>query len=245
MPTDVLLAVLVFAAAVLYSSVGHAGASGYLAAMALCGVAPAEMKPTALVLNILVATVASWRFYAAGSFSWRVFLPFACASVPFAFLGGGLTLPSPVYRQVVGATLLVAAFRLLTHATPKDGGVHRRLPPAVGVACGAAIGLLAGLTGVGGGIYLTPLLLFTRWADTREAAGVSAAFILVNSVAGLAGHSLASGMLPHALPLLAVAAVAGGLIGSSLGSRRLGSPAFRRLLGVVLVIAAAKMLWVK
>jgi uncharacterized membrane protein YfcA len=244
-PTDVLLAVLVFAAAVLYSSVGHAGASGYLAAMALCGVAPAEMKPTALVLNILVATVATARFYSAGSFSWRILLPFACTSVPFAFLGGQLTLPSPVYRQVVGVTLLIASFRLLTHASPRDGGDRRRLAPAVGMACGAGIGLLSGLTGVGGGIYLTPLLLFTRWADTREAAGISAAFILVNSVAGLAGHSLASRTLPHALPLLAVAAVAGGLIGSSLGSRRLGSPAFRRLLGVVLVIAAVKMLWVK
>lgn len=242
MPNELPLAGLIFAAAVLYSSVGHAGASGYLAAMALYGVAPAEMKPTALVLNILVALVATVRFYTAGSFSWRVFLPFACASVPFAFLGGQWTLPSPVYRQVVGLTLLVAALRLLTHAVPRDGQVPRPLPPAVGAASGAGIGLLSGLTGVGGGIYLTPLLLFTRWADTREAAGISAAFILVNSVAGLAGHSLASRTLPHALPLFAVAAVAGGLIGSTLGSRRLGSPAFRRLLGVVLVIAAAKLI---
>lgn len=242
---EALLAVLIFAAAVLYSSVGHAGASGYLAAMALFGVAPAEMKPTALVLNILVAAVATARFYSAGSFSWRVFLPFACASVPFAFVGGQITLSNPVYRQVVGVTLLLAAIRLLTHVVPRDGVALRRLSPAVGVACGAAIGLLSGLTGVGGGIYLTPLLLFTRWADTREAAGISAAFILVNSVAGLAGHSLASRTLPHALPLFAVAAVLGGLIGSSLGSRRLGSPAFRRLLGVVLVIAGAKLLWVR
>jgi uncharacterized membrane protein YfcA len=244
-PNELSLALLIFAAAVLYSSVGHAGASGYLAAMALYDVAPAEMKPTALVLNILVATVATVRFYAAGSFSWRVFLPFACASVPFAFVGGQMVLPNPVYRQVVGATLLVAAFRLFTHSAPREGQALRRLPPAVGVACGAVIGLLSGLTGVGGGIYLTPLLLFTHWADTRQAAGVSAAFIFVNSVAGLAGHSLATRTLPHALPLFAVAAVAGGLIGSGLGSRRLGSPAFRRVLGVVLVIAAAKMLFAR
>lgn len=245
MPNELPLTALIFAAAVLYSSVGHAGASGYLAAMALYGVAPAEMKPTALVLNILVATVATVRFYTAGSFSWRVFLPFACASVPFAFLGGQLSLPNPVYRQVVALTLLVAAFRLLTHAAPPPGAGRRPLHPAVGAACGAAIGLLSGMTGVGGGIYLTPLLLFTRWAETKQAAGISAAFILVNSIAGLAGHSTASGTLPHALPAFAVAAVTGGLIGSTLGSRRLGSPAFRRLLGVVLVVAAIKLFWVR
>lgn len=245
MPPELPLALLVFAAAVLYSSVGHAGASGYLAAMALLGVAPAEMRPTALTLNILVAVIATVRFYTAGSFSWRVFLPFACASVPLAFVGGQLALPNPIYRQLVAVTLLVAAFRLLTHAAPPPGETLRRLHPAVGLALGAAIGLLSGLTGVGGGIYLTPLLLFTRWAETRQAAGVSAAFILVNSVAGLAGHSVASRTLPHALPLLAAAAVAGGLAGSTLGSRRLGSPALRRLLGVVLVVAAIKLFWVK
>lgn len=244
MTPELPLALLVFAAAVLYSSVGHAGASGYLAAMALFGVAPAEMKPTALVLNILVATIATVRFYTAGSFSWRVFLVFACTSVPLAFVGGGMALPNPVYRRLVGLTLLVAAFRLLTHANPPEGTAPRKLHAAVGVPCGAAIGLLSGLTGVGGGIYLTPLLLFTRWAGTKQAAGISAAFILVNSVAGLAGHSLASGSLPRALPLFAAAAVAGGFIGSTLGSRRLGSPAFRRLLGVVLVIAAVKLFWV-
>lgn len=245
MAAELPLALLIFAAAVLYSSVGHAGASGYLAAMALFGVAPAEMKPTALVLNILVAAIATVRFYTAGSFSWRIFLLFACTSVPLAFVGGQLALPNPVYRQLVALTLLVAAVRLLTHAAPPAGTATRPLHPAVGLPTGAALGLLSGLTGVGGGIYLTPLLLFTRWAETKQAAGISAAFILVNSIAGLAGHSLASGRLPGALPLFAAAAVAGGLIGSTLGSRRLGSPAFRRLLGVVLVIAAVKLFWVK
>lgn len=241
MSLDPLLVALVFAAALLYSSVGHAGASGYLAAMALCGVAPDEMKPTALALNILVALVTTSRFYSAGRFSWRVFLPFAAASVPFAFWGGQFSLPHPVYRQVVGCTLVIASVRLLVPAPDADAP-SRRLPPLLGVLLGGAIGLLSGMTGVGGGIYLTPLLLFTRWAETRAAAGVSAAFILVNSVAGLAGHTLAVRSLPHTLPALAAAALVGGGIGSTVGSRRLDSRALRRTLGVVLLIAAAKFL---
>ena len=238
---EILLPALIFAAALLYSSVGHAGASGYLAAMALLGVAPGIMKSTALTLNILVAIIATVKFYRAGYFSWAVFAPFAIASVPFAFIGGAITLPTTLYRPVVGLVLLYAAYRLFLTA----GAASYRttpLPRWAAFVAGMGIGLLSGLTGVGGGIFLSPLLLFTGWATTRETAGVSAAFILVNSVAGLLGNFTSLGALPGALPIWALAATSGGWIGATYGSRRLASRTIRRLLAVVLVIAGLKMI---
>ena len=239
------LAVLFIAAAALYSSVGHAGASGYLAAMALVGVAPAVMKPTALVLNVLVASIALLRFSKAGYFSWPLLWPFALGSVPFAFLGGAITLPGHWYKTLVGLVLLVAAARLARgqtrHATPPQ---VRKVPTPAAVGSGAAIGLLAGLTGTGGGIFLSPLLLFTGWADTRETGGVAAAFILVNSAAGLAGNLASVAQLPAAMPLWACAAALGGLIGSEFGSRRIAPATFRVLLALVLLVAGVKLILV-
>jgi uncharacterized membrane protein YfcA len=245
-PTDiVLLSLLVLLAAALYSSVGHGGASGYLAAMALFSLAPAVMKPTALCLNLLVASLATFRFYRAGCFSWRTFLPFAAASVPFAFVGGALTLPTAIYKQIVGVVLIYAAVRLFMHARAKTATQETRLPPLwVALLLGALIGLLSGLTGVGGGIFLSPILLLMNWADVRRTAGVSAAFILVNSAAGLLGNLASVRALPNALPYLACAAVVGGLVGSELGSRRLPPPAIRRLLALVLFVAAIKLIFV-
>lgn len=239
----VLLCILIFAAAVLYSSVGHAGASGYLAAMALCGVAPAEMKPAALVLNVLVASIATIRFHRAGCSSTVLLWPFAAGSIPFAFVGGLLTLPGRVYKPVAGVILLVAAIRVVGSSRKDEESVSKRkvtLLPAL--ASGSGIGFLSGLTGTGGGIFLTPLLLSMGWAETRESAGVSAAFILVNSIAGLAGLLAGSVTWPRATPLWALVAVVGGLIGSELGSRRLATDAIRRLLGAVLLIAGLKLL---
>lgn len=239
------LALLILLAAALYSSVGHGGASGYLAAMALFGLAPAQMKPTALCLNILVASIATFRFYRAGCFSWPLFWPFAVASIPLAFLGGAITLPTSVYKQIVGATLLYAAIRLFFFTQAKaDATATRSVPMALAILVGAVVGFLSGLTGVGGGIFLSPLLLLMGWADTRRTAGVSAAFILVNSIAGLLGNFSGVQALPHALPYFALAAVAGGLVGSEFGSRRLASVTIRRLLAVVLVVAGVKMIFV-
>jgi len=239
---DAILTALVFAAALLYSSVGHGGASGYLAAMALMGVAPAVMKPTALTLNILVAAISTLKFWRAGCFSAALFLPFAVASVPLAYLGGALTLPGNVYKRIVGAVLLVAAARLFQTSSAHHP-VARRPPPVAAASAGAAIGFLSGLTGVGGGIFLSPLLLLARWADARETAGVSAAFILVNSIAGLLGHSVHAGDFPSALPVWAAAAVTGGWVGASYGSARLAVPVLRRILALVLVVASLKMLF--
>lgn len=237
-----MLAVLFFVAAALYSSVGHAGASGYLAAMAFLGVPPAVMRPTALVLNLIVATIALVQFARAGYFSWRLLWPFALGSVPFAFIGGAITLPGHWYKTLVGVVLLVAAARLALERRIAAGPTLHPAPVVPAVACGAGIGLLSGLTGTGGGIFLSPLLLFTGWAETRETGGVSAAFILVNSAAGLAGNLASVQSLPTETPIYAAAVIAGGLLGSELGSRRIGTPAFRMALAVVLVVAAGKLI---
>ncbi|MCK6406892.1 MAG: sulfite exporter TauE/SafE family protein [Rhodocyclaceae bacterium] len=237
---SLLLAVMIVAAALLYSSVGHGGASGYLAAMALFGVAPAVMKPTALALNVLVSLIAFIRFYRVGAFSWQLFLPLIIASVPMAYLGGTLTLPAEYYRPVVGLVLLYAAWRFF--ATARSGDYPLASPSrAVLVGTGAALGLLSGLTGVGGGIFLSPLLLYLRWAPIKTISGISAAFILANSIAGLAGVLSKGATLPSALPLWAAAAVIGGLIGAEYGSRRLGNAMIQKLLAAVLVIAGLKM----
>lgn len=233
---------LIFAAALLYSCVGHAGASAYLAVMALVGVSEQTMKPTALALNILVASIATVRFYRAGCFSWTVFAPFAVASVPFAAIGGHLTLPAVWYKQVVGLVLLFAAYRLFRGSFAASRGTTRPPPRAAALAWGAGIGLVSGLTGVGGGIFLSPLLLLAGWADTRHTTGVSAMFILVNSIAGLAGHLTVIRHLPGAILPWAVAAVAGGVLGSGIGSRRLTDQNLRRVLAVVLVVASVKLI---
>jgi uncharacterized membrane protein YfcA len=235
-----LLTGLIFAAALLYSSVGHAGASGYLAAMALFSVPPDTMRPVALVLNILVATIATVRFTRAGLFSARLLWPFAVSSVPTAFIGGSLHLRGHWFQWLVALTLAVGGVRLLA---PVPSTAHAPTTPPVALALcgGAVIGLLSGLTGTGGGIYLSPLLLFAGWAETRETGGVSAAFILVNSLAGLAGNLASVGSLPVEVVWWAPAAVVGGFIGSELGARRVATETFRQLLAVVLLVAALKL----
>jgi uncharacterized membrane protein YfcA len=233
------LALLIFGAAVLYSSVGHAGASGYLAAMALFGVPPEVMKPTALTLNIAVAFITTVRFHRAGHFSWSLSWPFIVSSVPLAFIGGAIALPDAVYRVVVGLTLLFAAYRLFWYNDLEQIVVP---PPRIAaLGSGAAIGFVSGLTGVGGGIFLSPLLLFMGWANFRETAGTSAVFILLNSTAGLFGHISSVESLPPAAFVWAVAAVAGGLIGSEMGVRRLAEATLRRLLAAVLLVAGLKL----
>ena len=236
------LTILIFLAAIVYSSVGHAGASGYLAAMGLMGLSPDVMKPTALCLNILVATIGTIQFARAGHFAWNIFWPFAATSIPFAFLGGAVRLPFPYYKAVVGVVLLFAAVRLIYFTRKTREFETKPLPVFVALFLGAAIGFLAGLTGVGGGIFLSPLLLLAHWASMRQTAGVSVAFILVNSIAGLAGNLASVQYLPPQIPFWAAAAGAGGIIGSELGSRRVAPPVMRYTLAAVLVIAGCKMI---
>jgi len=230
----------VFAVAILYSSVGHAGASGYIAVMSLLSLAPAEIKPIALTLNILVASIGTWQFWRAGHFSWSLFWPFALLSVPLAFAGGYLNLPTHIFKVLVGIILLVSAVQFLVHP-PVESDPHQP-PRLVALGAGGVLGLLSGLTGTGGGIFLTPLLIFMHWARTKSASAVSALFILVNSAAGLAGTFTATQNFPTFAWALVIAAGIGGTTGSYFGSRRLPNPAIKRLLAVVLTIAGLKLI---
>lgn len=229
----------------LYTSVGHAGASGYLAAMALVAVAPETMRPTALALNILVATFTVWRFARAGYVSWRVLWPFLLGSAPFAALGGSLRLTEGLYYALIGLMLLLSAAVLGWRAVgrpPVETMTDRvQVPMAPAVALGAVIGLLSGLTGTGGGIFLSPILLLTRWAGPRHTGGISAPFILVNSTIALAAGTATWAALPAELPWLALAVLAGAVGGTWLGLRRLSTRWLLILLALVLTIAAAKL----
>lgn len=239
----VLLSACILAVAILYSSVGHGGASGYIAVMALFSLAPSSFKPTALVLNILVSAVAAYSFFRAGHFCRRLFLPFAVASVPASFAGGYLSLPLPVYKPLIGVVLLASAGRLFFRYPPEE---QERIPPSAAVALvvGAVLGFLSGLTGVGGGIFLSPLVLLMRWAKAKEASAVAAMFILVNSVSGLLGHASSLRAVPSFAPLLAAAALCGGIAGSLVGSSRLPVPSVVKALCVVLTVAGLKLLLV-
>lgn len=241
-PTALLIILAIFAVAVMYSSVGHGGASGYLAVMAFLAVAPEVTRPTALVLNLFVASIGTVQFYRAGYFSWRIFLPFAIASIPMAFVGGMIHLPTDVYKIVLGVVLMLAAARLAINLKGDDQVMDP--PLAACLLIGAVIGLLSGMVGVGGGIFLTPILLLMRWAETRVAAGVSVLFILVNSIAGLAGNYKQVAVLPPDVWIWIAAAVAGGIIGSTLGSRKFDSITLRRVLAVVLLSAGVKLIFV-
>ncbi|MES2304532.1 MAG: sulfite exporter TauE/SafE family protein [Gemmatimonadota bacterium] len=234
-------AALIFIAALLYSAVGHAGASGYLAVMAFLGTAPSSMRPAALVLNLLVAAIGTVQFARAGYFRWSLFWPFALGSVPAAYLGGRLALPGNWYRVIVGVVLLLSALRFVI-TLRADDTVRREAPRPLAFVAGCFLGLLSGLTGVGGGIFLSPLLLMAGWADLRTTAATSAAFILVNSAAGLLGQGAHLDALPTPIVLWAIAAVLGGIIGSQLGSRRLGGAALRGTLATVLVVAGVKLI---
>jgi len=237
------LSVCILAMAILYSSVGHGGASGYIALLALFSLAPAAFKPTALVLNILVSAIATFYFSRAGHFSWHLFWPFAATSIPFSFLGGYLGLPAHIYQPVVGIVLLASAYRLFPRKDPEATEVRR---PSITAALviGAALGFLSGLTGVGGGIFLSPLLLLLGWAREKEVSAVASLFILVNSIAGILGHIGSLQAMPRYVPILAVAALAGGIPGSFFGSIRIPAADIVRALSVVLIIAGLKLLFI-
>lgn len=241
----IVLCVLVIGAATLYTSVGHAGASGYIAAMALMGVSPDVIKPTALTLNIFVAGLATVRWTDYGrNLAFKSLLPLVVASIPAAFVGGAYQLTAEQYRLMVGLILLAAGIKFLwqpnieTNVAPSQP----RVPWVAGLATGSIVGLLSGLTGTGGGIFLTPLLLVFGWAGARQASSLTAPFILVNSIAALSGNVAAVQKLPNELPLLLAAAVFGALLGTQIGVRWISTTTLQRLLGVVLLIAAGKFL---
>jgi len=239
--TIFLLALAIAAAAALYSSVGHGGASGYIALMALAGLAPEEVRPAALVLNIVVAGLGAYRYLRAGRFDWNVFWPFAVTAIPAAFLAGRIDLPEAVYRPLLAAALAAAALRYLVW--PQIDAIKPSAAPSkfIALPVGVALGGLAGLTGIGGGVYLSPLLVFAGWSDPQRATGIAACFIVVNSVAGLAGRASSMALLPTHLPWLVLAACIGAVIGTTWSLKGLDKTGVLRVLGVVLGLAAAAL----
>src|SRR3954471_589404 len=243
-PTTVIALTILFAlGAALYSSVGHGGASAYIAAMALFSVTPETMKPTALALNLLVAGFGTWRYWRRGLTNWRLVLAFAVTATPAAFLGGGIHLPAIYYKPLVGLLLWAAAARLLWQPAALAERHVSEPPLWISLPAGAVLGLLAGLTGTGGGIFLSPLIILNAWEQPRRTSGVVAAFILLNSIAALAGNVSSVGYLPSQLPLFLAAVAAGALLGTWLGVERLPRPWLLRTLGLVLVVAGAKLLF--
>jgi uncharacterized membrane protein YfcA len=247
-----LMTLLVLAAlglvAFLYASVGHAGASGYLAVLALAGFSGSVIKPIALILNVAVASVGAWQFIRAGYLRWRTFWPLVVLSVPAAYLGGSLILPTLWFNRLVGLVLVVSSIRLLRD--PHDAQSLREPNISVLLLTGGGLGLLAGLTGTGGGVFLTPLLLFRRWCTTKQAAACSVMFILLNSLAGLAGYVIArggllAGALDPLVPMMALSVpvvFAAGALGARFGSHHWPGTLLRRLLAIVLLLAATKLL---
>jgi uncharacterized membrane protein YfcA len=242
--TNVAVLCLLFAlGAALYSSVGHGGASAYIASMALFSVAPEVMKPTALALNLLVAGFGTWRYARRGLTNWKLVLAFALTATPAAFIGGGIHLPALYYKPLVGILLWASAARLLWQPKLLADRPVAQPPLALTLSAGAVLGLLAGLTGTGGGIFLSPLIILNAWEEPRHTSGVVAAFILLNSIAGLAGNLTSIGQLPHELPFFLLAVGAGALIGTWLGVERLPRPWLLRTLGAVLLVAGSKLLF--
>ncbi|MBI4427734.1 MAG: sulfite exporter TauE/SafE family protein [Ignavibacteriales bacterium] len=237
-----LISVLILLVAALYSSVGHGGASGYLAVLSFFAVAPSQMATTALMLNVLVAGLSLISYYRAKHLSSGLAWPFVVASVPAAFAGGAIHVSEKIYFVLLAVVLIFAALRL---AFSGDFQVEQRASSvklAVSLPAGAGIGFLSGIVGVGGGIFLSPLMLLMRWASTKQTAAVSALFIVVNSLGGLAGRGLRGGLdLTASIPFI-VAAFVGGFVGSSYGARKFSGLLLRRILALVLLIAAFKLL---
>jgi uncharacterized membrane protein YfcA len=241
MDSLLLLYLLLFAVAFLYSSVGHGGASGYLALMAIYGVAPAVMKPTALLLNLFVSLTSFIFYYRGHYFNKKLFIPLALASVPMAFLGGTMAIESDIYRKMLGIFLLIPVARFLFFSEIKvDDTAKPKI--ALLLLIGAVTGLLSGMLGIGGGVILSPVLLLLRWTDQKQAAAISALFIFVNSLAGLIGQFTKGISFTGNMTLLVAIAFCGGLLGAYFGAMRFPQRTIRFLLAIVLAIAAFKLL---
>jgi uncharacterized membrane protein YfcA len=233
---------LLFFVAFLYSSVGHGGASGYLALMALFNIAPDVMKPTALLLNLFVAGTAFIQFYRGGHFKWKIFLPLALASVPMAFLGGMITVDPDVYKKMLGLLLLIPVIRFLFFRNiPVDQ--LKKSNVGLSLLIGAGIGLLSGMIGIGGGIILSPIILLLKWTDQKQTAAISALFILVNSLSGLSGQLIKGIHFSPDMVAYVAIAFAGGLVGAYFGALRFRQDVLKYMLAFVLMMASYKLLF--
>jgi uncharacterized membrane protein YfcA len=233
---------LLFFVAFLYSSVGHGGASGYLALMALFNIAPDVMKPTALLLNLFVAGTAFIQFYRGGHFKWKIFLPLALASVPMAFLGGMITVDPDVYKKMLGLLLLIPVIRFLFFRNiPVDQ--LKKSNVGLSLLIGVGIGLLSGMIGIGGGIILSPIILLLKWTDQKQTAAISALFILVNSLSGLSGQLIKGIHFSPDMVAYVAIAFAGGLVGAYFGALRFRQDVLKYMLAFVLMMASYKLLF--
>lgn len=233
--------VIMFLLACLYSSVGHGGASGYLALMSLFSIDPSIMRPTALILNLLVSGIAFWQFYRKGFFQWRLFWPFIIGSVPAAFLGGMIHISTTVYKPILGFLLLIAIVRIFIPI--KDTKKQLAFSYLAAIAIGAIIGLLSGMIGIGGGIILSPVILLLGWADIRETAAISALFIWINSFAGLLGFFTVGGRIDFDFWILIVIVAIGALIGGYFGSFKWNLKYLKTSLSIVLLMASLKLIF--
>lgn len=238
----VLFCCLLFLVAFLYASVGHGGASGYLALMALFSITPEVMKPTALLLNLFVSLTAFIQFYRGGHFRWKVFWPFALASIPMAYLGGLVVVDGNIYKKILGLLLLVPIIRFYFFNNTKVEE-QRQSSFSLSLLIGACIGFLSGLIGIGGGILLSPLLLFLKWTDQKETAAISAIFIFLNSVAGLAGQLTKGIQFTTDMYTYVIIAFVGGLCGAYFGALKFRQVILKNVLATVLVLAAYKLLF--
>ncbi len=233
--------VLLLLVAFLYASVGHGGASGYLALMAFFSFAPDALRPTALLLNIFVSAIAFIQYYRKGFFSWKLFWPFAIASVPAAFIGGMITVNDSAYKKILAVLLLISVIKLIAFTDYSTASL-KKSNVLISLLIGAVIGLLSGMIGIGGGIILTPLILLLHWADMKHTAAVSALFIFVNSIAGLIGLLTKGIHFNSTMGLMLLIAFIGGFGGAYFGATRFNTTKLKYLLSVVLIIASIKLL---
>lgn len=233
---------LLFLVAFLYASVGHGGASGYLALMAIYGMAPETMKPTALLLNLFVSLTSFIQYYRGKHFIWKIFLPLAIASVPLSFWGGTIQLEGSIYKKVLGILLIVPIIRFFFFKNVEQKEL-RESNPWLSLVIGGSIGFLSGMIGIGGGIILSPVLLLLKWTDQKQTAAISALFIFVNSLAGLAGQLTKGIHFSSEMFLYVIIAFAGGLGGAYFGSLRFNQNILKRILAMVLTFAAYKLLF--
>ncbi len=224
----------------LYASVGHGGASGYLALMALFSFAPETMKPTALLLNLFVAGISFYYYYKEGYFNKKLFLSFAITSIPLAFLGGTIEIDASIYKKIL-AILLVFAILKMLNVFGKEKEEIKNVKLWQGLLVGGIIGFFSGLIGIGGGIILTPIILLLHWGNMKEAAAVSALFIWVNSAAGLVGQISSGVTIEKESFILVAIALIGGVAGGYLGSKKINNQKLRYILAFVLVIACVKL----
>ena len=239
-----LILVLFFIIAFVYSTVGHGGASGYLALMVFLNFVPEQIRPTALVLNVLVSAIASMQYYRSGYFKRELFIPLILLSVPLAFLGSRVQLSPSVFKIILGICLLLSVIRILGLIGNNSSETLRKMPLPIALFIGGGIGLISGMIGIGGGILLSPVLLLFRWADIKQTAALAAPFILVNSLSGLAGLMSRHLVFPDRMMWWVLATLIGGLLGSYWGSHRFNSVVLKYLLATVLLFAAGKLLMV-